>query len=349
MENTTEQVVTQETTQQPTEQIQTSTPETVVEVQDTQTETPTTETSVEQEIQPFELPTQEQQQEELTPETVASKFDKQVLLKALGYKGHALKVLDLLNTPEGLAEYAKVMSVDYDKIPDEKIIEAKLREQYASSGLSEEELNLLIEDELKSRYKQDTEEYTERDVQLGKIRLKTEAAAHRQSLKTKQGEWKWETQPVQVETPEQIAEKQKAAFEQARNMVLSDEAIKPILSSKAVKFGEYNHNLTNPQETIAMLYDNNRYLYNVAKKDAEGKLIMQGGQPVLDYSKLVKLAAYAQDMDNIEKGLIALGEAKGKKELIDKDENIPDLTKGASADSKPDDVWQALNRKLMQQ
>jgi hypothetical protein len=275
----------------------------------------------------------------MTLEKVLSSFKKEELLKAYGYEGHALKVLDLINSPDGLAEYAKVMSVDYDKIPDERILEQKLREQYAPMGLSEEELSLLIDDELKSRYKQDAENYSERDVQLGKIRLKADAAAQRQSLKSKQAEWKWEN-PGQnpVETPEQLQQKQLQAFEQARQMVLSDEAIKPIVSSKAVKFGEYNHNLTNPQETMAMLYDNNRYLFNVAKKDEQGKIMMQNGQPVLDYSKLAKLAAYAQDMDSIEKGLIAHGEALAKKKLLDENENVS-LDKSTQPDTAQVSNW----------
>jgi hypothetical protein len=120
----------------------------------------------------FQLPTEQPKDpfESLTIEQIAERYkdNQQDLLKAFGHDDFALGVLDYYKKTGNIAEYAEVKSVDYNKMPEDKIVERKLREQYATQGLSEEELTLLIEDEMAQRYKQDTDLYSERENQLGK-------------------------------------------------------------------------------------------------------------------------------------------------------------------------------------
>jgi hypothetical protein len=344
----------QETTSQSEQPVTTeAAPETVAEAQPpVQEEAP----------KPFHLPVAEQQVEaqpsqpdltEIQPEIIAELFKdkKEVLLKAFGLDEFVLGALDYYQKTGSLAEYAEVKSVDYTKVPDTEIVARKLREQYAGSNLSEEDLNLLVDDELNSRFKTDEELYSERDVQLGKIRLKAEAAEYRKTLIDRQAQFRAperaaETQ-AKVDAPQPTYEQ---VVEQSRTKVMEDQSVQQFLQARKIALGTenpYNYEVQNPQEALAMVYDNNRYIYQVAQKNDKGEVLMRDGQPVMDYSKLIKVANYIQNMEAIENGLINHGRTLGKKAILDEAENVQtNQTYGAV--KEPDDLFSALNKRLVQ-
>jgi hypothetical protein len=280
---------------------------------------------------PFELPVATEQTkdplESLTLETVVDRFgsDKQALLKALGFDDFALGALDYYEKTGSLAEYAEVKSVDYTKVPDTDIMTRKLREQYAGHNLSDEELNLLVEDELQSRFKLDDLTYSERDVQLGKIKLKAEAAEYRKTLIERQQQFKAPERVVEEAKPQVPAPTYEQLVEQNRSMVLSDKTVQNFLQAKKVALGTgepLNYEVPNAQEAMALFYDNNRYIHSVAQKNEKGEVLMQNGQPVWDYGKVQKLVTYLSNMEAFENALINHGKTLGKKAVVDEAENV---------------------------
>lgn len=340
----------EDTQQTTTEETIIDTPEAVVENVETVAETAVEQTVVEQPVEP--PPTDPFAS--LTPELVAQRFakdeqQKTALLKAFGLDDFILGAHDYYRKTGNLAEYAEVKSVDYNKMPDEKIVERKLREQYASAGLSDDELQLLIEDEMQNRFKLDAEVHSERDVLISKAKMKAEAAEFRKTLIDRQQQFKAPERVVEA-TPEVNPEQQVA---QVRSQILGDAGVQQFMQVKKLQMGDaqnpYNYEVTNPQDTIAILYDWQQYSAHMAQKDAAGQVVLNAdGTPKLDYGKMLKLAAYAQDMNGIEKKLIDHGETLRRKKEVDEAENVK-LDKSEGTQAEPDDMYKALHRKLMGQ
>jgi hypothetical protein len=351
--------------EQPTEQTQESTPTeqpVTTQPEATTTEVPTEQAqpleSVKETLpEPFQLPVATEQAkdplESLTLETVVDRFgsDKQALLKALGFDDFALGALDYYEKTGSLAEYAEVKSVDYTKVPDTDIMTRKLREQYAGHNLSEEELNLLVEDELQSRFKLDDLTYSERDVQLGKIRLKAEAAEYRKTLIERQQQFKAPERVVEEAKPQVPQPTYEQLVEQNRNMVMSDKTVQNFLQAKKVALGTgepLNYEVPQAQEAMALFYDNNRYIHAVAQKNEKGEVLLQNGQPVWDYGKVQKLVTYLSNMEAFENALINHGKTLGKKAVVDEAENVV-TNQSFGATKEPTDWATGLVGKILQQ
>jgi hypothetical protein len=320
-------------------QEQTTEVQEIVQPQETQTEqtaevtpqdttaTETTETTpvVEDTLPEFHPPQREQPkaEEDLTPEKVAEKFkgDKQALLKAFGFNDYIIGALDYYEKAGDLTPYLEAKSVDFTKLSDEQVIERKLREQYASIGYSEEELKLLIEDEMASRYKQDTEAYSERENQLGKLRLKADATEGRKAFIERQSQFKApEVQREEVAQPDPVKQIQEAykAYSQTPD-------VQKFMQEKKLQFGDYNYEVPNPQEAIATIVDPQRWNHYVSK---------------LTPQEQMKLSVYVQNMAEIEKLIIEHGRTLGKKDIIDESENIVD-NKSQGATAEADSFWKS--------
>jgi hypothetical protein len=72
---------------------------------------------------------------------------------------------------------------------------------------------------------------------------------------------------------------------------------------------------------------------------------MQNGQPVVDYSKMLKVASYIKDMDAVEKNLIQYGKTLGERKVRDEAENAS-LDKSGETKAPVVDLFAALNQKL---
>lgn len=308
----------------------------------------------EEPLKPFELPIASEQQQQTQPEpitleTVVEKFgsDKQALLKALGFDDFALGALDYYEKTGSLAEYAEVKSVDYTKVSDSEVLTRKLREQYAGLNLPEDELNLLIEDELSSRFKLDEELYSERDVQIGKIKLKAEAAEYRKTLIDRQQQFKAPERVVEEAKPQTPQPTYEQIVEQRRNELLQQKAVQEFLNRKTIKAGDFTYEVDNPQENLAILYDDNRFLYHTSLKNDKGEVLMQNGQPVRDTERLIQIAAFARDPEGFINQVVEYGKTLGKKAIVDEAENVVD-NKSFGAVKEPTDWASGLVGAVLQ-
>lgn len=332
---------------QPVEQQHTeSTTEQTVEATEQAAEAP-----IEFKPEPFQPQQPQQQSFELTPDVVVEKFkgNEKALLQALGYDDFGIEALNYYKQTGDLAAYWEAKSVDYNKLSDEQIMERALREQYASMNLDADELNLLIEDELTSRFKVNDELASERDLQLGRVRLKAEATKLRNQFIERQAQFRAPERVEQQveETPEITPEQQ---VQQSWQMLQSDPAVQQFLQSKALKLGDAQNPFTyqskNPQEMLSLTVDPEYWKHNLYQRDATGNVVADAdGSPKWDTAKMMKIAAYAHDMENIERLLVEHGRKLGEKKLMDEAENVQtSQSYGQKAGS--DSLWDALERKL---
>jgi hypothetical protein len=312
------------------------------QVESTNVETPVTETqstAVQEPVKPFELPVQENPISFDKPDDVlrAYKGDKKALLKELGFDDFILNAHDYYKATGNLADYAEVKSVDWNKVPVEKVAEEMLREQYSKTGLPEDKINRLVQRDLRNKYMLGDEYDSEsEDTQLARIQMEADANLYRQQRIERQNQFKAPERTPEADVPTMSVEQ---LMEQQRQELLQDQGIQQFLQSKTVSFGDYKHGIENPNETIATIYDQNRWTYHLAQKTPDGKVVVKDGQPVMDRAKMLKVAAYVADMEGIEKALIAQGKAFGQKEVIDEAENVEERgSKGAA--TQEETFWQ---------
>jgi len=340
------QIQEQQTVETP--QVETPVVETPQNTTTTVEEKPTSTTEVQEPIKPFELPQQPNPISFDKPEDVLSAYkgDKKALLKQLGeLDDFSLGLIDYYKATGDVTPYLEVKTVDWTKLPAEKVAEAMLREQYSKTGLPEDKIQKLVQRDMRNKYMLGDEHDSEsEDVQLARIQMEADANLYRQQRIAQQQQFKAPERVVEQTPPTPSAQE---LMEQSRNLLLQDQSIQSFLKDKKVSFGDYNHVIDNPQETLQTIYDSNKWQYYLSQKSPDGKVIMKDGQPVLDNTKLLKVAAYVENMDMIEQGLIAQGKSLGQKEIIDEAENVNH--KGSQGTNEnTDDLPTLIAKKIME-
>jgi hypothetical protein len=346
--------------EQPTEQPQevqpSEQPVTTPEATPTETPAPQEQPQVTEEpLKPFELPIASEQQQQTQPEpitleTVVEKFgsDKQALLKALGFDDTILRVVDFYEKERNFEPIVKVLSTDWTKMPAERVIEDKLREQYAQYNLTEAQVQKMVAKDLRTKYLigEDYESESE-EVELAKIQMEIDAADHRQKRIAEQSQFKAPERVVEEAKPQAPQPTYEQIVEQRRNELLGQKAVQEFMTRKTIKVGDFTYEVDNPQENLAILYDDNRFLYHTSVRNEKGEVVMQNGQPVRDTEALIQIAAFARDRQGFMNKLIEHGKTLGKKAIVDEAENVVD-NKSFGAQKEPDDLYAALARRLQQ-
>lgn len=268
-------------------------------------------------------PTPAPQQQELSLEDLVNKVqDKTALLKALGLDEYAIGAVQYYQQTGDLTPYLEVKSVDYSKFSEQALVERKLREQYATHGFSDEEMQLLIEDELSTRYKQNPELYSEKEMQLGKIRMKADAATYRNEFMERQKKFAPPPPPQQEaqSVPEQPSYEEMVAANEQR--VLADTQIQQFVKQPVIKIGDgelaFNYESKNPKALLSVMTDPQQFTYHTSKKDELGRIVTDAyGNPVPDYSFLLELAAHITDRSNYNTLLTKHGKSLGTKAIAE--------------------------------
>jgi hypothetical protein len=291
-----------------TPQVETPVVETPQNTTTTVEEKPTSTTEVQEPIKPFELPQQPNPISFDKPEDILSAYkgDKKALLKQLGeLDDFSLGLIDYYKATGDVTPYLEVKSVDWTKQPTEKIIERMLREQYADSELPEDKIQKLIQRDLRNKYMLGDEHDSEsEDVQIARIQMELDANKFRKQLIERQQQFKAPERTPEPEVPT-ISDEQKEA--QSRNTLLQDQSIQSFYKEKKISFGNYNHLVENPEQTIANIYSTKQWNDTLSR---------------LTPAQVLKVAAYAENMDAIESGIFTQGKSLGQKEIIDEAENV---------------------------
>jgi hypothetical protein len=159
------------------------------------------------------------------------------------------------DTGRGLNDYMTYQSLDTSKIDDLSAI--RLKYQMENPDLTAEEREMLIADQ----YKIDEDEYTEREVTLGKARLKADAAKAKREIEGLRGDY------IVRQKPTATAEEQDDVFDQS----WMQEMEKSVSNLEALEFevdkdssftfavsDQYRNNLKNQNKNIESYFEQYR-------------------------------------------------------------------------------------------
>lgn len=260
-------------------------------------------------------------QPELSLDDIVSKVkDKDALLKALGMDEYAVGAVNYYLQNGDMTPYLEVKSVDYSKFSEQALVERKLREQYAAHGLSEEDMQLLIEDEVATRYKQNPEMYSEKEMQLGMIRMKADARTYKNEFTERQAKFAPPPQLKQIETAPEPSYEEMVAENERR--VLADAVVQNFSKQPVIKIGKdelaFNYESKNPKALLGAITDPQQTTYYTSKRDEQGRIITDAsGNPVPDYEFMLELAAHMTDRQNYNALLTKHGKSLGTKAIAE--------------------------------
>lgn len=284
-------------------------------------------------VKPFEAQRASVPNEDIyTPDKVLSAYkgkEKELfeaVAKANGLSEFQQKALPIIKDKDTLLGYADAIRTNWTQVSAYDLIAKKLKEDYSQFGWTDEKVNRAVEIEMRDSYAFGIEDDPEsEEVFKGQMRAERDAAAYRQQMISRQQEVLQQLSQFQPQQPEAAAQPSPVErMEEQRNWLVEDPNVKGFVKSKTIKFGDFNYESPDPQKTMAVAYDENLYAYHLAEKDEHGQPRMQDGQFVTDRSKLLKVAAYVENMEDIEKALINHGITLGKKQQIDEREGIQD-------------------------
>lgn len=260
-------------------------------------------------------------QKEFTPEELISRFeDKTALLKALGLDDYLIGAVSHYQQTGDMTPYLEVKSVDYAKLPEDSIVEKKLREQYSKHGLSDDEVKELVQDEMLTRYKQDESLYTEREVQLGRIKMKADAAEYRNQFIERQQQFA--PPPPPERQPEPAQPSMEDIVNANKQRVLSDPLVSNFAKNPVLTIGNgdlsFKYESKNSNALLSALFDPAQSTYHTSKKDELGRIVVDTeGNPVPDYELLLELAAHMTDRANYNSLLMKHGKSLGTKAIAE--------------------------------
>lgn len=300
-------------------------------------ETPPTETA---QPQATVEPTQAAPQEIDWKQVIKDK-DKYDVLKELGYDDFIQNLIKYREQNGNVQPYLEQAGRDWDKVPSIELLKSDLQKRYP--GVTGEDFDLLVEEEITHRYKQD-EVYDERERRLGKIRMEQDAQRIREAEKQQQKQFvdsfqnidrqKVEEDQARQQT-EQLAAQQKA-FE---NYIKSLPETNRLLADKKLIFGKGSESFNyvfDPASAVDAAIDNSKLFQKVYDTDSQGN-------KTLNMTKWAKLVAYADDMEGVEAKLINHGKNLGTKELTEKLEN-PTKKDTKPAQNVPESKTEAFRR-----
>ncbi len=285
-----------------------------------------------------------------SPETVLKNFkgDKAALYKTLakeqGYDDFILGLNDYYKQEGSFDKYLAAKAVDWTKVPQEDLLAMKLEEDYTHAGFPHDKIQRLIQHKLQTVYGIGADPDDPESVEVMEMQLKAmqDADAFRTARLTEQ-------QRFQVpQRPDDVPQASPAEIMQADyQRWAADEKVSRFLAAKTLAYGDFNYEVSNPQETLATVVDDNRYKYHLAQRNEKGEVVIKDGAPVIDGNKLMKVAAYAQHMDAIEKALIEHGRTLGKKQTVDEAEVIPQNNRTTGSDTVAPDLLSQIAQGIL--
>lgn len=207
------------------------------------------------------------------------------VLKAIGFNEGTVKLVSDLKELDpkmvnflnvwkdngDVTAYLKELSTNYMEMPPEEVMRHQLRAEYPKA--TDKQFDVLYQKKIVEGYKLDPENFTEEEVEMGKLLLEAEADKYRDNFVTKQNEF---LLPKPPEPKEVIPEVNQAELQREAGIKAYKEAIsnsdytKSLQSSKAFSLGEGDEKFSypiEPNELTDILFDD--------KKWAEGLFIKQ--------------------------------------------------------------------------
>jgi len=232
-----------------------------VETANSETPSPT------QESQTVPTPQKEAEQQAVpTWQEVLKSQQPDTVLKELGFND---KVISLLSETKELDPkmvaflnhwkqngdvkgYLKELDTDYSKMSSEDVMRNQIRAEYPKA--SEAQLNILFQKKIVDAYNLDPDNYSEDEVEAGKLLLDAEADKYRDNLIEKQNQFLLPKAPeAKQEAPDPKELERVQVIEDIQKQVKESSYTKSLLANKAITIGEGDEKFTFPVDPNALL------------------------------------------------------------------------------------------------
>jgi hypothetical protein len=225
------------------------------------------------------------------------------------------------------------MQTDYTKRPAEEVMRRQLQREYP--GITDEQLDVLYEDEIVGRYKLDPDTYSEDEVRRGRTLLDVRASKFRTELQAQQQQFLLPKAPEAkpVETPVDNSQERVEAY---RGQFSQDPAYKALLQSKTYSFGEGEEAFrlpVDPEALSGVLFDTQKWGEKMFRAD---------GTPDVERQLLVGLVA--EYGPKVFQELAQHYKSLGGKSALDPVENVsaPSLSTDSRSEVLPDNPAAAM-------
>ncbi len=243
------------------------------------------------------------------------------VLKGEGFDDNDLNMLKHRKTTGSYKDYLEAMSVNYKDMSAEEIMRRDLRQQ--NPGLPPAVFERLYHKKITQGYDLDPDlAASPEDTELGQELLKQDAEKVRSKFLEKQAQFTIQDKDLKAEA---IAAQESERLEQQRqvetfkNTLISDANIKGLLQNKVITLDagnglKFNYEVQNPQETLDLLLDQQKYADTMTTKDSQGN-------PIPNVAKMTLLALVAKDPEKVFNALINHGKSLGKQAFVSELEN----------------------------
>lgn len=293
-------------------------------------------------------PIVQEPQKQLTLDEVLKNNQPDTILKALGFDDQKASFVSDLKDADPklvaimqaykdgtLGDYVKELSTDYQKMSAEDVMRHQLRREYPKA--SEKALDALYKQEVIERFKLNPEDYSEAEVEEGKLLLEAKAERYRDEFSANQEKYLLPKapEPKKDEPTVNVEEIQKQQIEAYRRELSETPYTKNIIANKSITVGEgteaFNYPV-DPNSLIDVLADAGKWVEAMYEKQtgADGK---EHFTPKIEHQLLV--AAFAQDSKKFLTEYAKHLKSLGAKEVIEPIENASAPEKSTPAKSEP--------------
>lgn len=234
--------------------------------------------------------------------------------------------------------FERVMSTDWDKVPDLEVVRASIEQKYAA--LDPAKRDFMVKREMG---KYNTESFDPDEKQAVDIALELEAKQIRDGFKAEQQQYKV---PERQQDPEVAAIKQQMQQYQQEQERLNakfdaDPTIRQFVTDRLVKVGEGEETFSFEADPTIDIKDSllNGYVGDFMKKNPDGTDVLdEAGKPQLDVAKWTAVRAAAKNWDKFCKSLIEHGKTLANRQRDAELRNLgtkqPDAAPSASGGVK---------------
>lgn len=177
-----------------------------------------------------------------------------------------------------VVEYLQELTTDYSKMPAEDVLRQQLKQEYPRA--SDKQLQALFKSEVLSRYKLDPDLYSPEEIEESIELMNARADKYREQMVANQQKYLMPKAPEpKTDNVEDQQSQIAQAIEKFKSQVLEDTSVKNILTNKFITVGEgeekVNIPLANPEQSIALLYDNAAWAKAMQTTDGKPDLAKQ--------------------------------------------------------------------------
>ena len=227
-------------------------------------------------------------------------------------------------------EFFSTQTANYEEMDTENVVKNHMK--FKNPELSMEEVNLLYED----TYKLDEDTYTDKEIQLSKIKLKQKSLEARKELMKFQSD-------NAIPKAAKDAEAEKLAIKQNQEKWRSkvDEGLK---NFKEVSF---DLNDKGDKYTFAENEDSMKYVKNTTSNlpDFWKRYVREDGTE--DIGKIAREMAILDNVDNIVRSAYAQGKSGGKADVIDDIKNPTYTPESKSDEGRPLSIQEQISKQLL--